>query len=109
GSSSVSSVSMPRVYEIGRGRPSRGAPSGWARVSGLPAGGLASGGMSDLVPVAEPDAYVAPSIVARAGETPSLNELFTFASEAELRVERLRMRILDRTYNANGEDAEEVE
>ena len=70
---------------------------------------LASGSMSDLVPVAQPEAYVAPSIVALDAEAPTLNQLFTFMSEAELRVQSLRMRITDRVFSARGEEADQVE
>jgi len=61
--------------------------------------------MSDLVPVAEPEAYRAPAIVALAADAPRLEDLFAFMAEAELRVQTLRMRIVERTVTARGEGA----
>jgi hypothetical protein len=59
--------------------------------------------MSDLIPADQ--APVAPSAarVALADETPAIEELFSFAREAELRVQTLRMRIEDRVVSAKGE------
>ena len=58
--------------------------------------------MSDLTPTAQ--APVAPSAarVAMADNAPAIEELFTFAREAELRVQTLRMTIEDRVVNARG-------
>jgi hypothetical protein len=44
-----------------------------------------------------------PAIVALEGTTPRLEELFTFMTDAELRVSSLRMRIVERTLTARGE------
>ena len=44
-----------------------------------------------------------PEVVALADGTPSLAELFTFARDAELRFETLRMRIEDRTATTHGD------
>ncbi len=59
--------------------------------------------MSDLIPAGQ--GAVAPSAarVALADDTPSIEELFSFAREAELRVQTLRMTIEDRAVNARGE------
>jgi len=59
--------------------------------------------MSDLTPTAQ--APLAPSAarVAMADNAPAIEELFTFAREAELRVQTLRMTIEDRVVNAKGE------
>ena len=47
-----------------------------------------------------------PSIVAPPADAPTLAELFVFMAEAELRFETLRMRIVDRTWTARGEETE---
>ena len=47
-----------------------------------------------------------PAIVAPPADAPSLAELFVFMAEAELRFETLRMRIVDRTWTARGEETE---
>jgi hypothetical protein len=65
--------------------------------------------MADLVPVATPVAHRAPSITALDAGAPTLNELLSFMTEAELRVETLRMHIRDTTVNARGEETEWVE
>lgn len=65
--------------------------------------------MSDLIPVAEGPAYRAPSIVALAKDAPTLNELLVFTSEAELRVDALRMRITHTLATSRGDDVETVE
>jgi outer membrane lipoprotein-sorting protein len=45
-----------------------------------------------------------PELAALSAGLPSVATLFTFARDAELRFETLRMRIEDRTWTANGED-----
>jgi hypothetical protein len=70
---------------------------------------LQSGHMSDLVVVAEQPAYRAPSIVALTADAPPLSELFSFMSEAELRVQSLRMRIRDAVLTARGEEVETID
>ena len=59
--------------------------------------------MSDLIPTGQ--APLAPSAtrVALADDVPTIEELFSFAREAELRVQTLRMTIEDRVVNAKGE------
>ena len=59
--------------------------------------------MSDLTPMRQ--APVAPSAarVALPDDIPAIEELFSFAREAELRVRTLRMTIEDRVVNAKGE------
>ena len=58
--------------------------------------------MSDLIPSGQ--AGVAPSAarVALADDLPSIEDLFSYAREAELRVRSLRMTIEDRVVNARG-------
>ena len=46
----------------------------------------------------------APEIVALRDDVPSVEELFTFMRDAELRFVTLRMRIEEHTFNARGED-----
>jgi hypothetical protein len=53
-----------------------------------------------------PHAIRAPRIVALGPDAPTLNELFLFMRDAELRFETLRMRIEDRTYGTRGESLE---
>jgi hypothetical protein len=66
--------------------------------------------MRDLVPVRDdPGTPSRPAIVALGEDAPSLSALFGFMSDAELRFTTLRMRIVDRTYGARGEDRETVE
>ena len=65
--------------------------------------------MTDLVVVAEPTEFRAPSIVALTEDAPTLNELFIFMSEAELRVESLRMTIRDTSATARGDETEIIE
>jgi outer membrane lipoprotein-sorting protein len=55
-----------------------------------------------LVPVA-PDGRRRPEIVALAPGIPTIDELFTFMRDAELRFETLRMRIEERTFTARGD------
>jgi hypothetical protein len=47
-----------------------------------------------------------PATVAPPADAPTLAELFVFMAEAELRFETLRMRIVDRTWTARGEETE---
>lgn len=66
---------------------------------------VASVAMSDIVPV--PDLPLpAPTVVALGAEAPSLEELFLFAREAELRVRSLSMSIDEHIWNARGEQVE---
>ncbi len=50
-----------------------------------------------------------PEIIALEPEAPPLGELFLFMRDAELRFESVRMRIIDRTFNALGETRQSVE
>lgn len=65
--------------------------------------------MHDLVPVDEAAVRRSPSVVALEDDTPRVSQLFAFMAEAELRFESLRMRIVDRTWTARGEQEETVE
>jgi hypothetical protein len=65
--------------------------------------------MRDLIPIDEQAPYRAPSIVALEEDAPPLSELFGFMTEAELRFESLRMRVVDRTFATRGEHVETVE
>jgi len=47
-----------------------------------------------------------PNVVAPPVDAPSMAELFAFMADAELRFETLRMRIVDRTWTARGEQTE---
>ncbi len=47
-----------------------------------------------------------PNVVAPPIDAPSMTELFAFMADAELRFETLRMRIVDRTWTARGEETE---
>ena len=47
-----------------------------------------------------------PNVVAPPVDAPSMAELFAFMADAELRFETLRMRIVDRTWTARGEELE---
>jgi len=47
-----------------------------------------------------------PNVVAPPTDAPALAELFAFMADAELRFETLRMRIVDRTWTARGEETE---
>lgn len=60
--------------------------------------------MPDLVPVSSTPSLPAAAAVALSGDAPSLEELFLFAREAELRVRSMRMTIDERSMNAKGED-----
>jgi hypothetical protein len=59
--------------------------------------------MSDLIPAGQGSVAPSAARVALAEDTPSIEELFSFAREAELRVQTLRMTIEDRVINARGE------
>lgn len=59
--------------------------------------------MSNLVPYVDRPAASIPSIIALDGQAPRLEELFEFMADAELRVESLRMRILELTLTSQGE------
>jgi hypothetical protein len=59
--------------------------------------------MSDLIPTAQGSVAPSAARVALADDTPAIEELFSFAREAELRVRTLRMTIEDRVVNAKGE------
>ena len=61
--------------------------------------------MSDLIPAGQ--VPVAPSAerVALDDDTPDIEELFSFAREAELRVQSLRMTIEERVITAKGADS----
>lgn len=59
--------------------------------------------MSDLIPAGQAPALPAPARVALAEDVPDLEQLFSFAREAELRVRTLRMTIEERVVNARGE------
>jgi hypothetical protein len=65
--------------------------------------------MRDLIPVDEQAPYRAPSVVALEEDAPSLGALFSFMTEAELRFESLRMRVVDRMFGTRGEHVETVE
>jgi len=65
--------------------------------------------MSDLIPVQAGAEYRTPSIVTLGEEAPSLSELFSFMSEAELRVQSLRMRISETVLTARGDETAYLE
>ncbi len=50
-----------------------------------------------------------PTLSGLYGTRPSIDELLTFMAEAELRFSSLRMRIVDRRWNARGEEVETTE
>ena len=60
--------------------------------------------MSELVPVRPEASLPLAARVALASDSPGIEELFLFARDAELRVERLRMDIEERSLTARGED-----
>lgn len=60
--------------------------------------------MSDLIPTGQGSVAPAATRVALAEDTPSIEQLFSYAREAELRVQTLRMTIEDRVINARGEE-----
>jgi hypothetical protein len=59
--------------------------------------------MSNLVTYVDRPAASIPSIIALDGQAPRLEDMFEFMADAELRVESLRMRILEQTLTARGE------
>ena len=60
--------------------------------------------MSDLI-LRDPERGVPlPALVALGESAPSIEDLFVFAREAELRVASLRMHVEERSWNARGED-----
>lgn len=64
------------------------------------------------LPIPVPDlggSYVSPPVVRLGAAAPRVGELFSFMRDAEGRFETLRLRIVDRTYGASGEDREIVE
>ncbi len=65
--------------------------------------------MSDLIPTGQDQIAPSAARVAMADEAPTIEELFSFAREAELRVQTLRMSIEDRVVNAKGEQVSTVE
>jgi hypothetical protein len=60
--------------------------------------------MSDLTPAGPAASVPAPVRVAMADDVPSVEELFSFARESELRVKTLRMSIEERVVTAKGAD-----
>ena len=50
-----------------------------------------------------------PDLVAPPDDAPAFEDLFRFMRDAELRFDSLRMRIVDRTVTARGEDVETIE
>ncbi|CAN5808350.1 hypothetical protein BH23CHL8_BH23CHL8_18130 [soil metagenome] len=60
--------------------------------------------MSDLIPLYTDRGVPLPALVALGEDEPSIEDLFVFAREAELRVSSLRLRIEERSWNARGED-----
>jgi hypothetical protein len=60
--------------------------------------------MSDLVPTRAAPVVPAPTRVALGDDAPSIEELFLFAREAELRVQSLRMTIEEQSMTARGEE-----
>jgi len=65
--------------------------------------------MRDLVPVDPSVRPPLPAVVALGPDAPRPIELFDFMAEAELRFSSLRMRIVQRLWNARGEDVETIE
>jgi hypothetical protein len=60
--------------------------------------------MSDLIPASPAPVIPAATRVAMADDAPSIEELFLFAREAELRVQSLRMTIEEHSMTARGEE-----
>ena len=56
-----------------------------------------------VVPAAEPGRARRPQVIALTSEAPSLQELFAFMRDAELRWDTLRMRLEERTFGGRGE------
>ncbi|HVM30424.1 MAG TPA: hypothetical protein VM305_06605 [Candidatus Limnocylindrales bacterium] len=66
--------------------------------------------MHDALEAPPPNASLrAPQLATLQGPRPSMRELFSFMSEAELRFRTLRMRIVDRRFGAAGENSETSE
>lgn len=66
--------------------------------------------MSELVAVPPSvPADRAPVLVALDAEAPRLEDLFTFMVDAELRVQRLRLRVEERVHTARGEELSTIE
>jgi hypothetical protein len=65
--------------------------------------------MSDLIPTGQDSVAPSATRIALADDTPSIEELFSFAREAELRVRTLRMTIEDRVVSARGEQVTSYE
>lgn len=61
--------------------------------------------MRDLIPVADARP-AAPALVTLGTDVPSLDELFLFMRDAELRFDSLRMRLLERTWGTSGEQVD---
>ena len=60
--------------------------------------------MSRLLPVVTPDRRPLAALVTLGDDVPSIERLFVFARDAELRVRSLRMTIEERTLTARGEE-----
>jgi hypothetical protein len=65
--------------------------------------------MHDVMIVDQGAPLSSPEIVVLESDLPSLDELFTFMRDAELRFETLRMRLVERTWGVAGEHAETIE
>jgi hypothetical protein len=65
--------------------------------------------MHELITVQQPTVSPLPEIVALGADAPTLDELFTFMRDAELRFETLRMRLLEQTWGTAGEHHETIE
>lgn len=61
--------------------------------------------MRDLIPVAD-SLPASPAIVTLGVDVPTVDELFGFMRDAELRFDSLRMRLSERTWGTSGERAE---
>ncbi len=61
--------------------------------------------MSDLIPTGQPQTMPTAARVALADDAPDIEGLFSFAREAELRVQTLRMTIEERVVTARGADS----
>jgi hypothetical protein len=65
--------------------------------------------MRELITVDERQLPSTPAVVALGPDAPTPSELFAFMADAELRFESLRMRILERVWNAAGESVQTIE
>ncbi|MBA2770157.1 MAG: hypothetical protein H0U35_13725 [Sporichthyaceae bacterium] len=65
--------------------------------------------MRDLVPVYERQTPALPELVALGPDAPTLDALFMFMRDAELRFDSLRMRLVERTWGTKGEQLEVIE